>query len=315
MKRLKRCPITYESISHEENYSRQGLRLLSPQLKILRPLDLSADEQRQAAIDRVGKMSIQGVQKKLSATLKIKEGYFKIVDQNGRYILKPPSDIYPELPENEAITMTLAATIGLDVPAHGLVYSKDNSMTYFIKRFDRIGHNKKLAVEDFAQLSGEDRDTKYKSSMEQVITIIEKFCTFPKIECVKLFKLTLFNFLVGNEDMHLKNFSLMTQNKIISISPAYDLLNSTIAQKNTKEEIALPLGGKKNNLTRRDFFKYFAVERLALNPKIMNGIVQDFHQIIPQWRTLIGLSFLSQAMQDKYLQLLDERCERLNLLD
>lgn len=312
---MKRCPITYERIHGEENYSRQGLRLLSPQLKKLCPLDLSADEQRQAALDRVGKMSIQGVQKKLSATLKIKEGYFNIVDYNGRYILKPPSDLYPELPENEAITMTLAATFGLDVPVHGLVYSKDNSMTYFIKRFDRIGHNKKLAVEDFAQLSGEDRYTKYKSSMEQVITIIEQFCTFPKIECVKLFKLTLFNFLVGNEDMHLKNFSLMTKDKKVCLSPVYDLLNSTIAQKNTKEEIALPLGGKKNNLNKRDFFKYFAVERLVLNPKVIDSIVQDLYQIIPQWRALIGVSFLSQAMQDKYLQLLDERCKRLNFFD
>lgn len=167
---MKRCPITYESIPDEENYSRQGLRLLAPPLKALGPLDLSAHEQRQKAIDCVGKMSIQGVQKKLSARLNIKERHFDLVDTNGRYILKPPSDIYPELPENEAITMTLAATIGLEVPVHGLVYAKDNSMTYFIKRFDRAGHNKKLAVEDFAQLSGEDRHTKYKSSMEQVIT-------------------------------------------------------------------------------------------------------------------------------------------------
>lgn len=309
---MKRCPITYERIRDQDNYSPHGLRLLSPTLKTLSPLDLSADEQRQEAIDRVGKMSIQGVQKKLSAKLKIKEGCFEIVDQKGHYILKPQSDIYPELPENEAITMSLAKTIGLEVPVHGLVYSKDNSMTYFIKRFDRIGHNKKLAIEDFAQLSGEDRHTKYKSSMEKVIVVIERFCTFPKIEFVKLFKLTLFNFLVGNEDMHLKNFSLITKDRKISISPAYDLLNSTIAQKTTKEEMALPLKGKKNNLTKHDFLNYFAVEQLELNQNIINGVIQAFNQIIPTWRELIGLSFLSPPMQKKYLQLLEERCERLN---
>ncbi|AAU28441.1 hypothetical protein A9E81_11985 [Legionella pneumophila] len=194
---------------------------------------------------------------------------------------------------------------------NGLVYSKDNSLTYFIKRFDRIGHNKKLALEDFAQLSGEDRHTKYKSSMENVLAIIEQFCTFPKIEFVKLFKLTLFNFLVGNEDMHLKNFSLITRDRKISISPAYDLLN-TIAQKNTKEEIALPLKGKKNNLITNDFLKYFAVEKLGLNQKVIDGIVQEFHQIITEWRKLVGFSFLSQQMQEKYLQLLEQRCKRLN---
>lgn len=312
---MKRCPITYDVISDQENYSQRGLHLLSPQLKNLSPLDLSADEQRQEAIARVGKMSVQGVQKKLSARLKIKDGCFEIVDQKGHYILKPQNDIYPELPENEAITMTLAKTIGLEVPVHGLVYSKDNSLTYFIKRFDRIGHNKKLALEDFAQLSGEDRHTKYKSSMEKVIAVIEQFCTFPKIEFVKFFKLTLFNFLVGNEDMHLKNFSLITKDRKISISPAYDLLNSTIAQKNTKEELALPLKGKKNNLTKSDFLKYFAIEKLGLNQNVIDGIVQEFHQVIPKWQELIGFSFLSQPMQEKYLELLEQRCKRLNFFD
>jgi serine/threonine-protein kinase HipA len=202
-------------------------------------------EQRQEAIERVGKMSIQGIHKKLSAQLKIKEQRFEIVDQKGNYILKPQSDIYPELPENEAITMTLAETIGLEVPIHGLVYSKDNSMTYFIKRFDRKAYHKKLALEDFTQLLGEGRHTKYKSSMEKVISVVEEFCIFPKIEFVKLFKLSLFNFLIGNEDMHLKNFSLITKDRKIYLSPAYNLLNSSIAQKNIKEEIALPLNGKK----------------------------------------------------------------------
>ncbi len=312
---MKRCPITYEKINDQEQYSQRGLHLLSPKLKNLSSLDLSADEQRQEAIVRVGKMSIQGVQKKLSAKLNVKDEHFEIVDQNGHYILKPQSDIYPELPENEAITMLLAKTIGLEVPVHGLVYSKDNSMTYFIKRFDRAGHNKKLALEDFAQLSGEDRHTKYKSSMEKIIKIVEEFCTFPKIEYVRLFKLTLFNFLVGNEDMHLKNFSLITKDKKITISPAYDLLNSTIAQKNTKEEMALPLNGKKNNLTRRDFLQYFALEKLELNQNVIRGVMEEFRQIIPQWRELIGSSFLSPQMQEKYLQLLDERSERLSIVD
>ena len=294
---MKRCPITYEVITEKENYSERGLRLLSPKLKDLKALDLSADEQRKEAIDRAGKISIQGVQTKLSAVLKIKEEAFEIVDKHARYILKPQSNAYPELPENEAITMTLAETIGLEVPVHGLVYSKDNSMTYFIKRFDRTGHNKKLALEDFAQLLGEDRYTKYRSSMEKVITVIERFCTFPKIELLKLFKLTLFNLLIGNEDMHLKNFSLITKNNKILLAPAYDLLNSTIAQNNAKEEMALPLRGRKNNLTQRDIFYYFATVKLKLNEKVIAGVQHEFQQAIPIWQALITHSFLSDTMQ------------------
>ena len=310
---MKHCPISYELIHDNEHYSPKGLRLLAPKLTELKALNLSADEQRQEAIDRVGKMSIQGIQKKLSARLSIKAQCFEIVDNMGQYILKPPSDLYPELPANEAITMTMAERIGLAGPTHGLVYAKDGSMTYFIKRFDRVGNHQKLATEDFAQLLGEDRYTKYDGSMEKVTYIIEKYCTFPRIEYLKLFKLTLFNFLVGNEDMHLKNFSLITTNNKIMLSPAYDLLNSTIVQKNVKEEIALPLHGKKNNLTQHDFFDYFAQERLKLNASVIASVVEEFAMAIPKWMDLIQTSLLSKEMKKKYLDLLAIRCSRLSL--
>jgi serine/threonine-protein kinase HipA len=309
---MKYCPITYEPIEDQANYSKHGLRRLSPQLKNLEPLLLSATEQREQAIVCVGKMSIQGVQSKLSAVLKIKEARFELVDQHGQYILKPQSEYYPELPENEAITMSLAETIGIEIPVHGLVYSKDNTMTYFIKRFDRNGRSNKLAVEDAAQLLQFGRDTKYKSSMEQVVKMLFDFCSFPRIEAVQLFKRILFNFLTGNEDMHLKNFSLITHNQKITLSPAYDLLNTTIAQKNTAEEIALPLNGKKNNLRKNDFLDYFA-DRLQLNQVIIADVMQEIRQALPQWKILISHSFLSAAMQEKYIKVLDERCARLGL--
>jgi serine/threonine-protein kinase HipA len=310
---MKRCPITYEIIANQESYSQRGLRMLSSQLKNLNPIELSADDQRQAAIAHAGKMSIQGMQTKLSAQLRIKEARFEIVDQFGHYILKPQSSLYPELPENEALTMSLAELLGLEVPIHGLVYSKDNSMTYFVKRFDRYGHRKKLALEDFAQLSGEDRYTKYESSMEKVANVIAEFCTFPKIEFIKLLKLTLFNFLIGNEDMHLKNFSLITRDDKVMLSPSYDLLNTTIAIGDAKEELALPLNGKKNNLRRNDFLQYFSVERLGLNQNVIEEVMNKIREVIPEWKVLISDSFLSSSMQKKYLDLLEARRSRLDL--
>lgn len=309
----KYCPITYDVIENQERYSQRGLKLLSPKLKNLESLNFSATEQRAEALIRAGKMSIQGVQAKLSAQLKITESQFKIVDQNGQYILKPQSEYYSELPENEAITMTLAETIGLEVPVHGLVYSKDNSMTYFIKRFDRKGRRNKLPVEDFAQLSQLSRDTKYNSSMERVAKIVMDFCSFPLLEALKLFKLTLFNFLIGNEDMHLKNFSLIARGRKVSLSPVYDLLNTTIAQPGTKEELALPLGGKKNNLKKDSFIDYFAIEHLRLNQEMIANVLQEIKSAMPKWEILITNSFLSKEMQKKYLELLAERCQRLEL--
>lgn len=308
---MKRCPITYDIISEQESYSERGLKLLAPQLSKLLPLPYSAAEQRHEAAAYAGKMSLQGMQPKITAQLKVTEGQFELVDQRGRYILKPQSEQYPELPENEALTMSLAEIIGIEIPVHGLVYSKDNSKTYFIKRFDRFGHGNKLAVEDFAQLLQLSRDTKYDSSMEKVVKTIETYCSFPRIEAVKLFRLTLFNFLVGNEDMHMKNFSLITRENITSLSPAYDLINTTIAQRNTKDEIALPLNGKKNNLTKNDLLKHFPINLLKLNDASVNSVLDEFKQALPGMKTLIGNSFLSESMQEKYLALLEKRREKL----
>lgn len=310
---MKHCPITYEPISDESDYSPRGLKLLDRKLLALAPLDNTAAEQRQQALDRAGKMSIQGIQLKLSAVLKVSEGRFEVVDRNGRFILKPPSPDYPELPENEDLTMRLAEVVGIEVPLHGLIHARDGSLTYFIKRFDREGRQERTPLEDFAQLSGASRETKYESSMEKVAAIVERFCTFPAIERVKLFERTLFSFLIGNEDMHLKNFSLISRDGRVDLSPAYDLLNSTIALKNPKEEMALPIHGKKSKLTRNDLFKYFAEERLQINGRILNELAERFKTAFPVWDELIADSFLSSEGKVSYSEVLKERKHRLGI--
>ena len=144
-----------------------------------------------------------------------------------------------------------------------MVRSADGTWSYFVKRFDRVGHNGKVAVEDFAQLSGRTRDTKYDFSMERLVNLLDAYCTFPAIEKVKLLKRSLFNFLVGNEDMHLKNHSLITRQGKVELAPAYDFLSSTVAylalgtRPDTIMETALPLGGKRRGLTRRSWIAYF----------------------------------------------------------
>jgi len=159
---MNRCPITYGPLPEGATYSQRGLKLLNRNLASLAPLEFTAEQQRQEALNRAGKMSIQGLQLKLSAALRITEGRFEVVNRGGQYILKPPSLDFPELPENEDLTMRMAAAVGIEVPVHGLLRSVDSSLTYFIKRFDREGRDR-LPVEDFAQLSGESRDTKYDS--------------------------------------------------------------------------------------------------------------------------------------------------------
>ena len=306
---MNRCMITYEPC--DGLYSSSGLKRLSRQLTGLRPLSFTSLELRQEASARASKMSIQGVQPKLSARLRIKEQRFVLVDLGGRYILKPQTADYVQVPENEDLTMRLAALVDIEVPLHGLLYGHDGAMTYFIKRFDRIGRKGKRHVEDFAQLAGRNRETKYRSSMEQVAGLVESFCTFPAVEKVKLLRLTLFSFFVGNEDMHLKNFSIIRNKDVISLTPAYDLLNTTIVLPQPGEELALPLKAKKNKLTREDFLDYFAKERLGVTERVIDKMLADFAVVRPEWETMVGISFLSDEMKEKYLQVLGERFARV----
>jgi serine/threonine-protein kinase HipA len=306
---MNRCPITYEPC--EGLYSTSGLKSLSRQLKGLQPLSFTSQELRQEASARASKMSIQGVQPKLSARLLVKEQRVVLVDLGGQYILKPQTADYIQVPENENLTMRLAGLVGIEVPLQGLLYGHDGAMTYFIKRFDRIGRKGKRHVEDFAQLGGQNRETKYSSSMEKVASLVECFCTFPAVEKVKLLRLILFSFFVGNEDMHLKNFSIIRNKDVISMAPAYDLLNTTIVLPQPEEELALPLNAKKNKLKRGDFLDYFAKERLGVPERIIDKMLADFDMVRPEWEALVEVSFLSEEMKEKYLRVLRERFARI----
>lgn len=309
---MNRCPITYE-ICHSEKYSKKGIKLLSKQLNELNDFPFTAQEQIELASQIATKLSIQGVQPKLSVILNLMKKEFEVVERGGLFLLKPPHPLYQELPQNEDLTMRLAKIVGIEVPFHGMIYNIDGSLSYFIKRFDRLSKNQKLAVEDFSQLLSNSRDTKYDSSMEKVISVIEKHCTFPALEKLRLFRLIIFNFLVGNEDMHLKNFSLIRRRDKVELSPAYDLLNTSIVLKAT-EEIALPLRGKKSRLTSYDLLDYFGLERLGLTEAIIKQELLKFEKSLYPWRSVIESSFLTQKLREKYLELVEKRWQRIQCI-
>lgn len=309
---MNRCPITYEEIEDSRSYSKKGLSLLSRSLEDLLPFPYSLDEQLQLASELAAKISIQGVQPKLSARLEVKPKSFVVVEKKGQYILKPQNPMFSHLPENEDLTMKLAALAGLEVPFHGLARAKDDMFFYFIRRFDRRGRGEKIAVEDFAQLAGLSRDTKYSYSLERLITLIDTYMTFPAIEKAKFFRLVLFNFLTGNEDAHLKNYSIIFRKDTYQFSPYYDLLNSTLALgRGAAEESALPLKGKKSNLTGKDFLRYLARERLQLTEKVRDSITEELKESIPGWYGMIEKSFLPHEKKEKYRNIVAERAGRL----
>jgi serine/threonine-protein kinase HipA len=131
------------------------------------------------------------------------------------------------------------------------------------------------------------------------------------VEKFKFFRLVLFCFLTGNEDMHLKNFSLITRNDRVGFSPAYDLLNSTLVLGGTTEEMALMLAGRRKEFRRRELVEYFGKDRLKLTDQAIEEVLQSFRKAQPDWETTIRNSFLSPFLQKQYLDLLAERFQRL----
>lgn len=303
---MRKCLLSYNSIS-TGNYNLESLKKLSTGLKELNTFPYSIREQQLESAKRASKMSIQGVQEKLSVKLAVSQGLFKIVDTGGTYIIKPQNDRFEQLPENEDLTMHLAAIAGINVPPHGLIRSSDDQLSYFIKRFDRYGRAKKRALEDFAQLQFKTRDTKYDSSVEQVIKTIEKYATFPRVELLDFYRRFLFNFLIGNEDMHVKNYSLLETDGVYKLAPAYDFLNTTIALHNPKEESALPLKGKKRNFTKKILLSYLPETLLQIPNNQAEEIVAKLITSTDLFVPMINKSFLSDANKTRYIELLEQR--------
>ncbi len=303
-----RCPLTYVPLE-QGRYSRKGLRHLAPGLKDL-SVGLTTAQLLEQAAARSPKMSIQGVQPKVSAVLDVPSGRFVPVDLGGTYILKPQVPSYRQVPENEDLTMHLGALAGMEVPPHGLVYTDDGALCYFVARFDRTPTGKR-AMEDFAQLLGRSRETKYDSSMERVASVLDRYCTNPLREKARLLRYTLVAFLTGNEDAHLKNFSLVTHGPIVQLSPAYDLVNTTLVLNAATEELALSLNGRKRALTRAMLLRYFARERMGLSVQIVAQIEQEVQAVLPVWYEMIAHSFLTPARQERYRSLVEERAARL----
>jgi serine/threonine-protein kinase HipA len=279
---------------------------------MLQDLPFTVQELHFEIASRAGKMSIPGTQPKLSARLDLSGQRFEIVDLGGRFILKPQSPLAPHLPENEDLTMRLAAAAGLETPFHGLLFCKDGSLVYFVQRFDRHGRHGKVAMEDFAQLAGKTRFEKYDSTMEQVVTIIDTFCTFPLLEKLKLFRLTIFNLLVGNDDLHLKNLSLIRREGKVELTPVYDLVSNVLNAGSDERDLALPLDGKRGGLTRSAIVDHFGRDRLGLPQKIIQGILGEIGVASDAWERLIAASFLTDDMKVNYRSLLSRRRTRFD---
>jgi serine/threonine-protein kinase HipA len=233
--------------------------------------------------------------------------------QDGRFILKPASASYPEMPATEHLCMRLARQTGLTTAECGLISLSDGTLAYITRRFDRQG-SVKIQLEDFCQLSGKPTARKYQGSAEALGKVIDQFSEQPLDDKLTLFQVLLFSFWTGNADMHLKNFSLWRdpRGQRIRMSPAYDLLSTRLllSAKDDPEEMALPVSGKKHKLQWRDFLALAEAYRLPLRPvmRFREQLLDDFFAALD----LVDRSFLSGERKEEFLTILRERSERLS---
>jgi len=279
-------------------------------------IEYSLDQMDELARNVVERsVAVPGVQPKLSMSL-IKESAnqgnarLTIVGAlGGNYIFKPPSDRFADMPENEHLTIRIAETFGIPVVPSSLIRLASGEICYITKRIDRTGNGEKIHMLDMFQIT--EAFDKYKSSMERVGKALDAYSSNTLLDKTYFFDLTLFSFLTGNNDMHLKNFSMIENPSGWGLAPAYDLLNIAVVFPEDKEELALTLAGKKKKLKREHFVQLG--EGIGLTSKQINSGFNRLQKNKPKAFSWIDQSFLSQDMKTAYKEVLSERYGRLEV--
>lgn len=307
---MRKCLFCYENITgKEQDYhqvcSKKIFEQTSPPIVDYseKDLELLAKEVIQSQV------SVTGVQAKLSLHIgKSKEGAekrFTIVGLWGGYILKPPTSWYSNLPEVEDLTMHLASIAKIKTVPHSLIRLKSGNLAYITKRIDRTQKGK-LAMEDMCQLTERMTEDKYHGSYEQIAKCILKYSSSPGLDVIIFFELVLFSFITGNADMHLKNFSLLEQTNLgMTLSPAYDLVNTALVNPADEEELALTLNGKKKKIKKQDFVS--AMKTLNLDDKQQYNIFNKMIKALPKWLAFVDKSFLSDELKVQYKAIMNDR--------
>lgn len=267
-------------------------------------LNYSLNEMNELAKEVVShRIAVPGVQPKLSLELiddvlnQQNATRLTVVGALGGYfIFKPPSSTYPEMPENEHLTMKIAEAFGVPTVPSSLIRLQSGELAYITKRIDRNEDGEKIHMLDMFQIT--EAVDKYKSTMERVGKALRQYSADTLMDQLKYFELTVFCFLTGNNDMHLKNFSMIEKDGKWSLSAAYDLLNVNLANPKDKEELALSMEGKKIKFIRHHFERFGA--NLGLNTKQIQGVFNRLEQNKPTAKRLIDASFLSGEMQESY---------------
>ena len=314
MQMMNRCLYCYETLDTSSDFhatcSKEFFGTPTPP-KI--PYSLSQmTELAKEVVER--SVTVPGVQAKLSMSLledikgKADARLTVVGALGGQYIFKPPNEHFPEMPENEHVTMRIAEAMGIRVVPSSLIRLKSGELAYITKRIDRSEDGKKIHMLDMFQIT--QAFDKYKSSMEKIGKALHAHSDNTMLDKIFFLELAVFSFLTGNNDMHLKNFSLIESPSGWILAPAYDLLNVSILLPEDTEELALTLDGKKKKLNWRHFEKLGLV--LGLTDKQIQSVRKRMFRNKSKALEWLNKSFLSDEMKDSYKSLLESRYDKLN---
>ena len=291
------------------NYTDKQLRAMFG--KPIQPtIPISLEQISTEAQKLAGKLSISGVQPKLSVRL---EGdKLQPVAKDGQYILKPQTQQFAELPQNEYLCMQMGRKFGLNTAESILLKLSDGTPAYLVKRFDRFKngkHMEKLSCEDMHQILG--GPNKYLGSSEQIAKIIKQYCTFAPLELQRFFEISIFNFAIGNGDAHRKNFSLLTSEKgIVALSPVYDLVSSRLVIPEEEEELALTINGKRNRLNKKDFLCF--ADNIGIDANYAKTRISELLDLEDEFASMTKNSTLTLRLRQQLTEIIAERLSRFN---
>lgn len=258
--------------------------------------------------------TVTGVQSKLSMDVEKNESAvpqrLTIVGVLGRYILKPQSERFECLPEVEDLTMHLAEIARIETVPHSLIRFADGELNYITRRIDRTGDGRKLPMEDFCQIAGLLTEQKYQGSYEYVASLVLQNSSIPGLDVTKFWEQVIFSWIVGNADMHLKNFSLIsTERGKYHLTPTYDQLSTTLVMPEDTDEFALPLQGFKKGVMPFDFI--YAMTDSGVDQKAAERILLRFQKCKAPWFECIDQSFITEGQKQQYKAIITKHLETL----
>ena len=312
---MKRCLCCYKPLhAGEIDYHPQCAKKIfgSPTAPVLPYTRKDINDLAQVIV--ANSTTVTGVQSKLSIDLQQdntgEPQRLTIVGLMGRYILKPQTERFERLPEIEDLSMHLAEIAKIPTVPHALIRFVDGELNYITRRIDRTADGQKLLMEDMCQLSGKLTEQKYQGSYELIAKIIEQYSSLPQMDKINYWQQVVFSWIIGNTDMHLKNFSLYSpRTDYYVLSPTYDQVSTKIVMPEDTEEMALSLNGFKKKLLVYDFRE--AMYSTDISEVVANRILSDFSKFRDKWFACIDSSFISDDQKKNYKALIDRRLDVL----